>query len=125
MGLPIATTAAGICFAFPDVVGTLVGTTSVPVPYPNIAQLSQATGTSTRVNVGGSAIILQSSEIKQSTGDEAGSAGPIKGPTSFTSGSSKVHVNGKPVVRMTDPTSQNGGNATGTVLGGDPRVLCG
>jgi hypothetical protein len=125
MGLPVATTGGGICFAFPDVVNTPVGPATAPIPYPNIGQLSDATGTSTTVKVGGNPVILKGSTIPSTSGDEAGTAGLNKGKVTFTNASSKVKMNGDFVVRMTDPTSQNGGNATGVVLGGVPTVLCG
>ena len=125
MGFPITTNGAGICFAFPDVCNTPVGPATVPIPYPNIGQLSDATGTAASVKVGGDDVVTTASEIPTTTGDEAGSASPTKGKVEFTNGSGSVNAEGQPVVRMLDPTTQNGGNAVGTVLGGDPTVLVG
>ena len=141
MAFPIATTKSGfICFAFPDVCKTPTPSGTVPIPYPNTGQLSDATqvsDTSTgmgEVKVGGNYVILantsNASVIPQTTGDEAGSAGgvtsgTIKGKAEFTQGSTTVTIHGKQVVRMGDPTQQNQGNAKGTVLGGVPNVLVG
>lgn len=131
MGLPIATTGGGICFAFPDVCNTPAGPAMVPVPYPNIGQLSDAEGVSTTVKVAGNFVLLKGSNIRKTTGDEAGSGGgvasgpPPGGKVEFTSASNSVKVNGDFVVRMTDSTKQNNGNAIGVVLGGVSSVLCG
>lgn len=140
MGLPIATNQSGfICFAFPDVCDTPAppSPSPVPVPYPNIGQLADAQQVSDastgvgEVKVGGKHVILaNTSIIPQTTGDEAGSAGgitsgTIKGKAEFTRGSSTVKIHGQSVVRMTDPTKQNNGNAVGMVLGGVPNVLVG
>ena len=66
------------------------------------------------------------SKISRTSGDEAGTGGPGPGgEVKFTSFSNSVKVNGEFVVRMTDSTTQNGGNAIGVVLGGEPTVLCG
>lgn len=126
MPMPIAVK-DGICFAFPDVLQTPAGPTTVPVPYPNIAQLSDATGTATTVNAGGKAVIVKGSEISSSSGDEAGTAGPKgpKGPCKVTAGSGSVNANGKPVARQLDQTSQNDGNAQGMIMQGLATVLVG
>ncbi|MBL7189108.1 MAG: DUF4150 domain-containing protein [Phycisphaerae bacterium] len=131
MGLPVATKAGGICFAFPDVCNTPAPPAPpIPIPYPNIGQLSDATGVSTDVKVGGNLVILKGSIIKNTTGDEAGSvggvlSGSIVGKVEFETASETVKINGDKVVRMTDKTKQNNRNADGTVLGGVANVLCG
>lgn len=134
MAFPIATTKpGGICFAFPDVCLTPVGSATPAIPYPNTGQLADAMLVSDdkdgsgqgAVLVGGFPIILQGSQILQTTGDEAGSAGVTKGKVEFTQGSTSVLVHGQPVIRMFDPTLQNNGNAVGQVLGGEPTVLVG
>jgi uncharacterized Zn-binding protein involved in type VI secretion len=129
MAQPIAI-ADGIAFAMPDVCNTPTpGGPPVPVPYPNIAQLADATGTSAEggnaVYAAGKAILLKGSVILQSTGDEAGSASPTKGKAEFTSYSGTVKIHGKEVVRFGDSTSQNGGNAVGSVLSSPVTVLVG
>ncbi len=131
MGQPIATQQSGfMCFAFPDVCKTQVGPAQVPLPYPNLGDLGQATGASTDVQAGGNFVIHKGSTIPMTTGDEAGAiggvkSGGIKGPVEFTTASTTVRVNGEFVVRMFDSTSQNDGNAVGTVLGGFPTVKVG
>lgn len=132
MGLAIATTGGGICFAFPDVCKTPPG--PVPVPYPNIGRLEEASGVPIslkNVRVAGHWVITKDCKILETRGDEAGSGGGIViegkpgGPVIFTSASETVKVNGQGVVRMTDTTTQNDGNANGMVLGGVSNVLCG
>jgi len=129
MGQPITVT-DGTCFAFPDVCLTPAGPSVVPIPYPNIAQLADATGTATNVNAGGKPVVTEASSIPTSSGDEAGSSGgvtsgSIKGECKFTKFSTTVKANGNGIVRLGDSTTQNNQNAFGTVLGGLPTVLVG
>lgn len=130
MGQPITVT-DGMCFAFPDVCLTPAPPAPpIPIPYPNIAQLADATGTATTVNAGGKPVVTEASSITLSSGDEAGSSGGVtsgttKGECKFTSFSATVKANGKGVVRLGDSTTQNKQNAVGTVLGGLPTVLAG
>ena len=130
MGQPITVT-DGICFAFPDVCLTPAPPAPpVPIPYPNIAQLADATGTASTVKAGGKPVVTQASSISLSSGDEAGSNGGVtsgttKGECKFTSFSATVRANGNSVVRLGDSTTQNNQNAVGTVLGGLPTVLVG
>ena len=137
MGFPIATTQAGfICFAFPDVCNTPSPPgPPIPVPYPNIGQLSDATGVSDdeskgKVEVNGYPVVLKDSEISQTTGNEAGSVGGVqsgvtRGKVTFMGGSGNVQIYGQSVIRMFAATEQNDGNAVGQVLGGVPNVLVG
>ena len=135
MSMPIATT-EGIAFAFPDMCLTPAPPAPpVPIPYPNIADLSQASQASTNVTVGGKGVILANqTEVPTSSGNEAGTNGGLTSMTNmgkckFPQGSSSVLINGKPVVRMMDPTHQNvgnsGPNAFGNVMIGNPQVLVG
>ena len=82
MGQPITTAGQGICFAFPDVCLTPAPPgPNVPVPYPNIGQLSSATGTANSVKAGGNVVVTKDSTVSSTTGDEAGTAGGvISGP---------------------------------------------
>lgn len=133
---PIAP-AQGIAFAFPDVCKTPAPPGSpVPIPYPNIAQLADATTVADDLVVGPSALNVLvktgSPEIPTSTGDEAGSvggvkSGGIKGPCEFkeASGSVVYGPNEYGIVRFMDATEQNDGNATGFVMGAFPTVLVG
>lgn len=129
MGQPIATK-TGICFAFPDVLKTPTPGGPVPMPYPNIAQLSAADPVADNVTAGGKPVVHEGSEISSSTGGEPGSGGGVKAPKhlgacTFKGFSGTVKVNGKKVVRQGDTTEQNGGNATGSVMVGLPTVLVG
>ena len=129
MAKPIARK-QGVCMAFPDVCLTPAGNSQVPIPYPNIAQLSSAEGASADVLAGGIEVILADSEIASSSGGEAGSGGGVTSGTqndkcTFTSFSSTVKANGKGIVRQLDQTSQNNGNAQGFVMAGLPTVLVG
>lgn len=130
MGRPIART-EGVCFAFPDVLNTPTPGGPVPMPYPNVAQLADAAPAAKDVNAGGKPVVLEGDEIPSSTGGEPGTNGGVvvsgahlKGCT-FTSASTTVKANGQGVVRQGDTTSQNDGNATGSVMVGLPTVLVG
>lgn len=131
MSLPITTKAQGICFAFPDVCLTPAPPSSpVPIPYPNIGQLSEATGTASTVLAGGNDVVTSNSSIPTTSGNEAGSSGgvtsgTIKGKVEFITFSATVFAEGHNVVRLSDTTTQNDGNAIGQVLGGLPTVLVG
>ncbi|MGV8937558.1 MAG: PAAR-like domain-containing protein [Allorhizobium sp.] len=130
MAKPIATK-NGICFAFPDVLKTPTPGGDVPMPYPNIAQLSAADGAATNVNAGGNAVILESSKVGSSSGGEPGVGGGVKvaakhlADCTFKTFSKSVKANGKGIVRQFDTTDQNGGNASGQVMVGYPTVLVG
>lgn len=132
MGQPIAVT-DGIAFAFPNICLTPAppAPNPVPIPYPSIAQLANASDASTNVKAGGKGIILAGqTKVSSTTGDEAGTNGGVMsgtqgGKCSFAQGSSTVKVNGKPVVRLGDPTQQNGTNANGFVMAGLGTVLVG
>ncbi len=133
MAKPIATK-TGICFAFPDVLKTPnpAGTPpDIPIPYPNIAQLSAAQDASDNVKAGGKEVITEASSISSSSGGEPGVDGGVKqsgeylGACTFPEFSGTVKANGNAVVRQFDQTEQNGGNATGMVMVGNPTVLVG
>lgn len=136
MGRPIAP-ADGIAFAFPNVCLTPVPSApSVPVPYPNIAQLADAQDVSDESDrqllVGGTPILLVGSTVASSNGDEPGTDGGVTsgsngGECEMIQGSGTVLYgpDGLGIVRFGDPTSQNDGNATGTVLSANPSVLVG
>jgi hypothetical protein len=136
MSKPIAP-AQGIAFAFPDVCKTPAPPGSpVPIPYPNIAQLADASPVADNLVVGPSELKVlvkaDSSEISTSTGDEAGSAGGvksggIKGACKFVQASASVVYgpNEYGIVRFMDATTQNDENASGFVLGAFPTVLVG
>lgn len=137
MAKPIAP-AKGIASAFPDVCKTQVGPAQVPLPYPNVAQLSQAnsvtnaSGKEVLVGPGGDYVLLLDAQVDRSTGDEAGSiggvkSGGVKGQCRLVQASQSVIYGPqeKGIVRFLDRTEQNGGNAQGMVLSAFPRVLVG
>jgi hypothetical protein len=137
MSRPIAPT-KGIAFAFPDVCKTPTAAGPVPVPYPNIADLSQAQdvtdlgGKEVLVGPAGLHALLMDSTVATSTGDEAGSvggvtSGTIKGQCKVTgaSGSVVYGPQAKGLARFLDATSHNKQNAQGIVLATFPKVLVG
>lgn len=130
---PIAT-AKGIAFALPDVCNTPAGGAMAPVPYPNVADLSQASPVADDVVVGpaGDPALLASSVVDASSGDEAGSGGGVKsggqkGACEIVQASGSVVYGPDAIglVRFGDATSQNDGNADGFVLSTFPSVLVG
>lgn len=134
MGNPVATKSQGVCFAFPNVCFTPPVTAAspngVPIPYPSIGQLPDATGVATSVKARGAPVLVKSSVIPSTTGDSAGTLGGVRsrtfgGKVEFAAASGSVFAEGVEVVRMFDATKQNDGNAQGTVLGGVPDVLVG
>jgi hypothetical protein len=130
MGRPICP-AQGTAFAFPDVCNTPSPGGPIPIPYPNIAQLADVTGEAKDLQVGGMKVLVQGSKVPSSSGDEGGTAGggvtsgKIKGEMEVTTGSATVLCGGKGIARFGDPTTQNSGNAVGTLLGAFPTVLVG
>jgi hypothetical protein len=103
---------SGIATAFPDVCKTPSPAGPVPIPYPNIAQSSDAAQGSSQVTMDGNPIMLQGSSFATSMGDEAGSAGgvasnTIKGKAEFINYSFDVTVEGKNVPRLGDMMVQN------------------
>ena len=136
MAKPIAV-AKGIAFAFPDVCQVPVGTGMVPVPFPNIAQLSDAKPVTDEpdkeLKVGGDYVLIKTSIVDVSTGDEAGSGGGLKsgqpqaGPCEITQASETVVYgpNKDGVVRFMDTTDQNDKNAVGFILSAVPTVMVG
>jgi hypothetical protein len=108
-----STNGGGQCVAFPDACKTPPGP---PMPYPNIAALPQIKGgtASSKVKILNKKTATTKTEISMSSGDEGGTAGGgvvsnrIKGPAKFKKGSSKVKVEGSPIVHHTSMIGQNG-----------------
>jgi hypothetical protein len=115
---PATTNAGGQCFAFPDVCKTPSPGGPIPIPYPNIAMPNQANGstTSQKVKIANKNACTTKTEISMSSGDEAGCAGggvvssKFKGPAQYKKGSSKVKVEGAPIVHLTSIVAMNGGS---------------
>ncbi len=84
----------------------------VPIPYPNIAMSTDTASGSTTVKCDGNPIMLSNSNFRMSTGDEAGTVGGvkssvIKGQADPINYSFDVKVDGKNVVRRSDPMMHN------------------
>lgn len=101
-----------------DVCKTPAAPSPIPLPYPNIAMLTQAKGgtCSSKVKIENKATVLQNTEISMSSGDEAGTVGGVmsnkfKGPCKFKQGSGKVKAEGKKVAYVTCMVGHNGNNA--------------
>lgn len=113
---PASTNGDGQCVIFPDVCKTPTPGGPVPIPYPNIAMLTQGKGStfSSKVKIMGKKTATTISEISMSSGDEPGTAGggvvssKFKGPAKFKKGSSKVKAEGNPVTHLTSMIGQNG-----------------
>lgn len=127
----------------PDVCKTPSPAGPVPIPYPNLASDSDLAKGSKNVKIANNPAALQSSNLKTSTGDEAGTAGgglmssKTKGKVTWTSSSSDVRIEGKNSVRFLDICLHNGNmansggqatNSKGTApaaLVGPPCLHCG
>ena len=113
-----STNGGGMCNGFPDVCKTPAPPAPfAPIPYPNIAQCTQAKGgtCSKKVKIKNKKTCTKKTEISMSSGDEAGNAGggmisaKFKGPAKFKKGSSKVKAEGSPVAHVTSMIGMNGG----------------
>lgn len=111
----LLTVNTGLNLAFPDVCNTPAPNGAIPLPYPNISDPSQASGSSAvaSVVVDGAKSLNLLSEVSSSMGDEVGSLGGVvsggfSGPTRFMLGSFTVFMGGVPCARMTSVTGQNG-----------------
>jgi hypothetical protein len=114
--LPASTKANGQCFAMPDVCKTPTPGGPVPIPYPNIGMVAQASKTATKVKIVGADAVIENSEIPMSQGDEAGTAGGVVSGKNmdkviFKKGSAKVTIEGKGCAYLTCMTAHNGANA--------------
>src|SRR5882724_12641504 len=89
----------GLSTVFPDVCKTPTPAGPVPIPYPNIGMVPQATKVSTKVKIVGMDAVIENSEIPMSQGDEAGTAGGVVSGKNmdkivFKKGSAKVTIEG-------------------------------
>lgn len=112
---PVTEGSNGVTTKFPDVCKTPVGNSIVPIPYTNVSKSSDLAKGSKTVKVNGKPVCLSSSEISTSTGDEAGSAkgvasGKTKGKAFPMNYSFDVKLDGKNVVRNSDPFVGNDRN---------------
>ena len=114
--IPISTKAGGTCFAFPDV--CLVPTSGgppVPTPFPNTAMCQLADGSVSEVLIENAPVLVETSVIPTSSGDEPGTAGGVmsgtfRGCVKYRTASGKVYAKGKRVVLLGAVTAHNGDN---------------
>lgn len=106
----------GITTAFPDVCLTPSPAGPVPIPYPNIAQSSDAAQGASTVKCDGNPVCVKDSNFALSSGDEGGTAGggvasgKIKGKAEFVNVSMDVKAEGKGIARQLDPMLHNDKN---------------
>lgn len=112
--VPVATKGGGQAMAFPDVCKVPAPPAPpIPTPFPNSANLAQATATSTKVKFSGNPVFLTSSEIPRSMGDEAGTLFGMKSNTNMgacicqSMTCAKLKVEGKKVAHQGTMTGQN------------------
>ncbi len=115
MPMPASTKAAGLALGFPDVCKTPSPAGPIPIPYPNTGQLTTADGVIDKVLVESKEVVVESSKLPNSQGDEAGTAGGVVSgknmdQVTFKQYSSKVIAKGKKVVFATATTAHNGSN---------------
>lgn len=106
---------SGVTIAFPDICLTPIGSGTVPIPYPNMANSGDTADGSKTVKCDGESICLKNSNFKTSSGDEAGAnkgigSGKIKGKAEFVNFSFDVQVEGKNVPRAFDLMLHNAKN---------------
>jgi hypothetical protein len=107
----------------PDVCKVPAVPSPIPTPFPNVGMVANSVATSTKVMIQNMPVVVLTSKIPSSMGDQAGSlggvvSGVVGGPVSFCKGSSKVFAEGKPVVTLTAVTAHNGVSAN------VPGVFC-
>ncbi|MDC9596164.1 DUF4150 domain-containing protein [Xenorhabdus anantnagensis] len=107
----------GMDLATPDICLTPMFTT-VPVPYPNIAQ--GTTGVSNALNIlfMGCPAHNLATTIPMTTGDNAGvsggiASGTVMGPSHHVMGANSVLLKGTPATRLSSSTMQNSTNSMG------------
>jgi Domain of unknown function (DUF4150) len=114
------TSGGGMAFAFPDTLLTPMGPVLMPVPYPNIASGPLGVPPVPNVIIGGAPAHNMGTVIPTTDGANAGAAGVASGTTAAaatpTSGAETVLFGGMPVTRLTDTTSHNAGNVSGSYV---------
>jgi hypothetical protein len=116
MFFPVSSKGGGKAVGFPDVCKTPAPPAPfAPIPYPNAAEVRNADGTIAHVLVKNKEIVVESSTVPSSKGDQAGTMKGMVQPKcgdkmQYLKGSSKVMAGGKAVVLHLAPTSHNGKN---------------
>lgn len=100
----------------PDVCKTPAAPSPLPLPYVNIAMLSDTDDAIDTVLMENKETVVESSEVSGSKGDELGTLKGVVSNTNrdkvkFKKYSSKVFAKGKKIVHHTALTAHNGGNA--------------
>ncbi|MCF6324605.1 MAG: DUF4150 domain-containing protein [Gammaproteobacteria bacterium] len=108
----------GKSIVFPDVCKTPIGSSIVPIPYPNLGQSADTSNGAKSVKVDGQMPMVKGAVYSTSSGDEAGSAkgiasGTTKGECEFMMYSFDVKFEGKNVCRLGDPLWHNKKNIVG------------
>ena len=108
----------GKSIVFPDVCKTPIGSSIVPIPYPNLGQSADTSKGAKSVKVDGAMPMVKGAVYSTSTGDEAGTAKGIassttKGECEFMMYSFDVKFEGKNVCRLGDPLWHNKKNIVG------------
>lgn len=111
---------SGMLMCFPDVCKTPAPPAPpIPIPYPNIAQSADTDQGTKTVKADGNPVMTKASNLKMSSGDEAGSVGgvvssKIKGKGYPQLFSMDVKLDGENVVRLTDIMCGNGASPGNT-----------
>lgn len=108
----------GLSTVFPDVCKTPVGSSVVPIPYPNIGRASDTAKGPKSVKVDGEMPMVKGAHYSKSSGDEAGvKKGVIsskhKDECEYMMYSFDVKFEGKNACRMGDPLFHNKKNIMG------------
>ncbi|PCK09628.1 MAG: hypothetical protein COA42_03040 [Alteromonadaceae bacterium] len=110
-----------LCTA-PDVCKTPIGTSTPPIPYFVVSQVTKLADGSSTVSIEGNPTSLAGSSHSKCSGDEPGTAKGVcssktTDETKFTSYSFDVKCDGEGVVRAFDTSTMNKVNTIGMVLG--------
>lgn len=110
----------------PSINKTPVGSSTPPLPYPVVQDLSGSLGTVPNVRFNGDPVyVLDQSTQPNCTGDAAGAlkgvkSGTVSGEVKPVNGSGTVRVGKKPIIRAGDPCTMNGGNCPGIYVVASP-----
>jgi hypothetical protein len=114
--LPLSTKGGGQCVATGPDVCKIPGPPPAPftpTPFPNIGMVSDSDSTIATVLACNKQVVVATSKIPSSKGDEAGTLGGMvsmvnRSTVKWPMGSMKVFAKGKNVIVVTKTTTQNG-----------------